>query len=138
MIGSIAAVIPISFSSGSFLSYPLPGFSSQWYEKVFQMGPRMSALKNSMIIEISSATLATILGTLAALGFARSNIFTQQLLMGIVISPMIIQLVVSGVAMYFFLAKLGAVGDLCRVDPCPYGAGSSVCGDPRHGHPARV
>jgi putative spermidine/putrescine transport system permease protein len=109
MVGPIVAVIPISFSSGSFLSYPLPGFSLQWYEKVFQFNPWMRALQNSMIIGIASASLATVLGTLAALGFARSNLIAQQFLMGIVISPMIIPLVVSGVAMYFFLAKLGLV-----------------------------
>ncbi|APG49209.1 ABC transporter permease [Phaeobacter porticola] len=109
MVGPILAVIPISFSSGSFLSYPLPGFSLQWYEKVFQYDPWMSALVNSLIIGLASATLATILGTLAALGFARGNLVAQQFLMGVVISPMIIPLVVSGVAMYFFLAKLGLV-----------------------------
>ncbi|KJZ22678.1 ABC transporter permease [Tritonibacter mobilis] len=109
MVGPILAVIPISFSSGSFLSYPLPGFSLQWYEKVLQYDPWMSALLNSLIIGVASATLATILGTLAALGFARGNLVAQQFLMGVVISPMIIPLVVSGVAMYFFLAKLGLV-----------------------------
>ncbi len=109
MIGPIFAVIPISFSSGSFLSYPLPGFSLQWYEKVFQYDPWMRALVNSLLIGGASATLATVLGTLAALGFARGNLIGQQFLLGIVISPMIVPMVVSGVAMYFFLAKLGLI-----------------------------
>lgn len=109
MVGPIVAVIPISFSSGSFLSYPLPGFSFQWYEKIFQLNPWMNALKNSLFIGVASAFLATVLGTLAALGFSRNNLIAQQFLLGIVISPMIIPLVVSGVAMYFFLAKIGLV-----------------------------
>ncbi|RWI33286.1 MAG: ABC transporter permease, partial [Mesorhizobium sp.] len=29
----IAAVLPLSFSSGSFLSYPMPGLSLRWYEE---------------------------------------------------------------------------------------------------------
>ncbi len=109
MVGPILAVIPISFSSGSFLSYPLPGLSLQWYARVFEYEPWMHALMNSLIVGFASATLATILGTLAALGFARNNLIAQQFLMGLVISPMIVPLVVSGVAMYFFLAKLGLV-----------------------------
>ena len=30
----IAAIIPLSFSSGSFLTYPLPGLSLRWYQEV--------------------------------------------------------------------------------------------------------
>ena len=34
----IAAIVPLSFSSGSFLAYPLPGFSLRWYEEVLGGG----------------------------------------------------------------------------------------------------
>lgn len=74
MIGPLLAVVPISFSSGSFLSYPLPGFSLQWYERVFTSGPWMSALSNSLVVGATSTALATVLGTLAALAFARRNL----------------------------------------------------------------
>jgi hypothetical protein len=30
----IAAVLPLSFSSGSFLSYPVPGLSLRWCEEL--------------------------------------------------------------------------------------------------------
>jgi putative spermidine/putrescine transport system permease protein len=109
MVGPILAIIPLSFSSGSFLSYPMPGWSLQWYVKIFQFVPWMSALKNSLIVGGASAFLATIIGTLAALGFARNNLIGQSYLFAIVISPMIVPMVVSGVAMYFFLAKLGLI-----------------------------
>jgi ABC-type spermidine/putrescine transport system permease subunit II len=32
----IVAVVPISFSAGSSLSYPLPGLSTRWYAEVFK------------------------------------------------------------------------------------------------------
>ncbi|MGY0399436.1 MAG: ABC transporter permease [Ostreibacterium sp.] len=109
MIGPIIAIIPISFSSGSFLSFPIPGWSLQWYEKVLQYNPWLHSLINSLVVGSLSAFFATLLGTLAALGFARNNIIGQSFWLGVVISPMIIPLVVSGVAMYFFLAKWGLV-----------------------------
>jgi putative spermidine/putrescine transport system permease protein len=31
LIAPILVVIPLSFSSGNLVSYPLPGFSLQWY-----------------------------------------------------------------------------------------------------------
>ena len=46
----IVAIIPISFSSGTFLSYPLPGLSLRWYEQVLQPSPWLMALKNSLIV----------------------------------------------------------------------------------------
>jgi len=35
----IAAIVPLSFSSGSFLTYPLPGWSLRWYAEVLGGGP---------------------------------------------------------------------------------------------------
>ncbi len=74
LVVPLIAIIPLSFSSGSFLSYPLPGVSLQWYERVFENGPWLSSLWNSMIIGSVSTVAATILGTLAAYAFARRDL----------------------------------------------------------------
>lgn len=107
LVTPLIAIIPLSFSSGSFLSYPLPGFSLQWYEKVFQDGPWLAALKNSFIIGVASTILATILGTLAAYAFARRDLPMPTALLGILIAPMIVPPVISGLGMYFLMAKAG-------------------------------
>ncbi|WP_448955513.1 ABC transporter permease [Labrys neptuniae] len=109
LIGPTLVVIPISFSSANFLSYPLPGFSLQWYEKVLAPRPWMSALGNSLIVGLGAMVLATILGTLAALGLSRSQLPARSTLLGIIISPMIVPVVISGVGMYFLFARLGLV-----------------------------
>ncbi len=33
LIAPILAIIPLSFNSGSYFSYPLQGFSLRWYER---------------------------------------------------------------------------------------------------------
>lgn len=109
LIGPTLVVIPISFSSANFLSYPLPGFSLQWYEKVLAPRPWMSALANSLIVGLGAMVLATILGTLAALGLSRSQLPARSTLLGIIISPMVVPVVISGVGMYFLFARLGLV-----------------------------
>ncbi|WP_105431543.1 ABC transporter permease [Neorhizobium sp. T6_25] len=109
LIGPTFAVIPLSFSSASFLSYPLPGFSLQWYEKILQPQPWMSSLLNSLIIGLGATFVATIIGTLAALGLARGHLPARSTILAVVISPMIVPVVISGVGMYFFFAKLGLV-----------------------------
>ena len=35
LLAPILAIIPLSFSSSSFLAYPMPGWSLQWYENLF-------------------------------------------------------------------------------------------------------
>ena len=44
----IAAIVPLSFSSGSFLTYPLPGLSLRWYAEVLGGGKWLTALGNSL------------------------------------------------------------------------------------------
>lgn len=112
MIAPLLAVVPISFSSGSFLSYPLPGLSLQWYTRVFNSGPWMQALSSSLVIGITSTLLATVLGTLAALAFARRNLPAAGSLLGLLISPMIFPPVISGLGMYFLFGQLGLTGTM--------------------------
>ncbi len=112
MIVPLLAVVPISFSSGSFLSYPLPGFSLQWYERVFTSGPWMQALSNSLMIGLVSTLLSTVLGTLAALAFARRDLPAAGSLLGLLISPMIFPPVISGLGMYFLFGQLGLTGTM--------------------------
>ena len=66
------------------------------------------AAKNSFIIAIF-ATLGSviILGTVAALGLSSRHMPYKGLIMAILISPMIVPLIISGVAIFFFMAKVG-------------------------------
>ena len=69
----IAAIVPLSFSSGSFLTYPLPGLSLRWYHEVLGGGRWMKALGNSLFVGVAATALSVLLGTLAALGLARQR-----------------------------------------------------------------
>jgi len=65
------------------------------------------AARNSFIVAPSATVLATVLGTLAAIGLTKANFKGKALLMAILISPMIVPVVVVGVGMYLFFAPLG-------------------------------
>lgn len=106
----ILAIMPLSFSSGSYLTYPLPGLSLRWYED-FVSSPRwMTSLKNSMIIGVASTTLSMVLGTLAALGLAQWKSKFKPLVLAVVLSPVVVPGVITAVGLYFFFAPIGLTG----------------------------
>jgi putative spermidine/putrescine transport system permease protein len=102
----IAAIVPLSFSSGSFLSYPLPGWSLRWYAEVLGGGKWLSALANSLAIGLLATALALVLGTLAALGMARQRGPVVGALKLLMLGPMIVPTILVAVGAYFFLAPL--------------------------------
>ena len=103
----ILVIIPLSFSDSSFLSYPMPGFSLRWYENLFQSDEWMRAAKNSFIVAPMATVVATVLGTLAAVGLNKADFPGKGLLMAVLISPMVVPVVVVGVGVYFFFAQIG-------------------------------
>lgn len=107
LMAPILAIVPLSFNSGSFLTYPLDGLSLRWYDAFLASGQWMRALKNSFVIGLSAAAVATVLGTLAALGLTRADFRGKGLVMAILLSPMIVPVVIVAVGFYFFFAPLG-------------------------------
>lgn len=112
LILPILVIVPLSFSSGTFLTFPLPGFSLRWYEAVATSEPWRSAAKNSLIVGTSTTVLATLLGTFASLGLVRASFPGKGLLMAVLISPMVVPVVIVATGAYFFYARLGLTGSL--------------------------
>ncbi|MFZ6862034.1 ABC transporter permease [Undibacterium sp. Ji67W] len=103
----ILVIIPLSFSEGSFLAYPISGWSWRWYENLLHSDEWLRAAKNSFIIAPLATLIATILGTLAAIGLQKADFTGKALLMAVLISPMVVPVVVVGVGVYLFFARIG-------------------------------
>jgi putative spermidine/putrescine transport system permease protein len=103
----ILVIMPLSFSDSSFLVYPIPGWSLKWYENLFTSSEWSRAAKNSFIVAPSATLIATTLGTMAAVGLARTNFAVKGLLMSLLIAPMVVPIVVVAVSTYLFFAPLG-------------------------------
>ena len=107
LVAPILVVVPLSFSSGSFFYYPVPGLSLRWYEDFFSSSFRLPSVRNSLIVGVCATLLATLLGTLAALGLWRTRFPGQGLLLALLISPMVVPVVIVAVGVYFAFAPLG-------------------------------
>ena len=107
LLAPILVIIPLSFSDSSFLAYPIPAWSLKWYQNLFSSDEWSRAAKNSFIVAPLATLIATVLGTLAAVGMARTSFPFKGLLMSVLIAPMVVPIVVVGVSTYLFFANLG-------------------------------
>lgn len=106
LMAPILVIIPLSFNSESFFSYPMPGYSLRWYEDFFFNERWRAALQMSVIVACSTTVVATALGTLAALGLARPNMPARGVIMAILISPMIVPVIITAVGMLLFYSRI--------------------------------
>lgn len=107
LIAPILAVIPLSFNSEPYFSYPMPGLSLKWYADFFGSERWQDAIKTSVALAACVTVLATILGTLAALGLARTNLPGRSFILSIILLPMIVPVIITAVATYIFYAFVG-------------------------------
>lgn len=108
----IAAVLPLSFSSGSFLSYPMPGLSLRWYEELLTNYKWLLALKNSAVVGVGAAALSTVLGLSAAIAMNGLGPRARSIVNGFLIAPLVMPVIIMAVALYLFLSGLGLAGTI--------------------------
>ncbi len=106
----ILVIAPLSFNADSFMLYPMSGFSLQWYEEFFTSPAWRQAFINSCIVSPFATLLAMTLGTPAAIGLTRIDFPGKALLTSILISPMVVPVVIVGVATYLVFAPAGLSG----------------------------
>lgn len=107
LVAPILVIIPLSFNSVPFFTYPMPGLSLRWYEEFFLTERWQGALHNSLVVAVSVTLLSTFLGTLAALGLNRPQFPWRTPVMSVLIAPIIVPVVITGVGLYFFYADVG-------------------------------
>ena len=74
----------------------------RWYEDFFDTMVWRLALENSLIIGAAATVLATVLGTITALGLSGANFPLKPAVIAILISPMSVPIVIVGVWLLFF------------------------------------
>ena len=112
LIAPILVVVPLSFNSEPYFTFPMPGVSLRWYEDFFTNDRWTLALQTSIKVAAAVTVFATALGTLAALGLSRANFPARTLIMSLLISPMVVPVIISAVGMYFFYTRIGLSNSL--------------------------
>lgn len=112
LVGPSLVIVPMGFSSGSILEFPPPGFSLQWYQKMVTDPAWTSGFANSFQVAVLTSILATILGTLGALGISRGRFPGKSIANGMILSPLVVPVVVIAIGMFALFVRWKITGTL--------------------------
>ncbi len=104
----IVVLIVFSFNEAGSLS-EFSGFSFMWYEELFHDEEALNALKNSLILAISSSLIATVIGTFGALGLHHMRKkYVKAAVTSVTNIPMMNPDIVTGVSMMLLFVAVAA------------------------------
>jgi putrescine transport system permease protein len=102
----LISVVVYSFND-SRLATVWGGFSTRWYGELFRNEQILDAALLSLRIAALTATLATILGTMAGLVLARFGRFRgRTIFSGMIVSPMVMPEVITGLSLLLLFVSL--------------------------------
>lgn len=108
VIVPILIMIPISFSSSYSMEVNLSDFSVQWYDAFFNNDVWVGSLWQSIVTAFFVAIISTVIGGMAAMAMNRLEFKGKSIFMNLMIAPMVIPVIVVGIATYriFSIYKL--------------------------------
>ena len=103
----VAVLILFSFQGTLFPIPPFNGPSLRWYGAVLGDARLVAGLVNSFLVAIISSAIATLIGFLAAWGFARFHLPASALLRGLIALPLTVSYLIIGMGLLIFFNWLG-------------------------------
>jgi spermidine/putrescine transport system permease protein len=111
----IVVLFVFSLNQGTTLSFPLQGFTLEWYEKLFQTSGLLASVRNSLVVALASSVAATALGTMVAILLSRFDFRGRSALAGLSILPLLVPYVVLAAALLVLFTVLGIDRSLVTV-----------------------
>ena len=109
LFAPIVILIVFSFN-GSNSTAVMSGFSLQWYAELFHNSNILEAVRNTLVLAVSSAVIATVMGTAAAVGIYRlRSKYLRAALDTVTNIPMINPDIITGISlmlMFVFVGRL--------------------------------
>ena len=101
-----------SFNDGRFPTLPIEGFSTQWYEAIFNEAPVGRAFRFSIIVGVCTAVISTFIGFATAYTDFRYRFFGKSFYLSLALLPPTIPVLILGLTMLMFLSRVSLVGEL--------------------------
>src|SRR5258708_17750332 len=103
----IVVLIAYSFNRDGVGGFPPRHFTFDWCRQLFADAPIWDAVVTSLIVAVGSVALALILGLLAALALDRANFPGKALFRRLVLLPLILPGIITGLSLLMFAVFAG-------------------------------
>jgi putative spermidine/putrescine transport system permease protein len=94
----LIVIVLYAFNSSRILEWPPPGWTTHWFSQAFKDEAAREAFFTSLKAGAAASAIALVLGTLAALAVARHRFFGRETISFLVILPIALPGIVTGVA----------------------------------------
>lgn len=106
----LLVIVPLAFSSASYLTFPPPGYSLRWFSTFLKNDIWLGAAAFSIQTCLLASLIALVLTVPAAFAIVRRRVPGRVAIYITLISPIVVPHVVLALGLYFFLGSLGLVG----------------------------
>ncbi|SDR63458.1 putative spermidine/putrescine transport system permease protein [Rhizobiales bacterium GAS113] len=107
LVAPILIVVIVSFSSQSYVGFPLTGLSLKWYWRIWEYRPFIDSMITSTELALASAFCGAVLAVPAAIGLSRSDSSAAAALVSFLMSPLSVPAVMLGFALLYYLSWMG-------------------------------
>lgn len=107
LYGPILLLPVFAFNDSRVVSFPLQGFTTQWFGEMAADQNLRNAAKNSLIIALSVASISTILGIFAARASVRYRFPGKGPILGMVMLPLVLPEMIVAMALLVVLLSMG-------------------------------
>jgi putative spermidine/putrescine transport system permease protein len=111
----ILVVFPVSLTDSHVLALPKHSLSLMHWINLFSDPPWLKGFKQSFFIGISSAAIATVAGTLCAIGCWRLSTRWSEVVRTAMLTPIIVPAIIYAIALYRYYAQLRMLGTFTGV-----------------------
>lgn len=115
LVAPIVIVVLVSFTPSTYIAFPPQGWSLRWYEEMLVKTEFLESLWLSLWLGIFAASIATVFGTLCSFALVRFRFPGRDFVSTLVLSPLLLPGIVTGVALLQFMATIGMGPSLGRL-----------------------
>lgn len=105
----IGILILFSFNDRVIVSFPWQGFTVRWYQEFLANTALLSALRTSAYVAFVTAVVTVALAVPASIALVRRRFFGKGLVTGVMLAPLVVPLVVFGIALLVLFNTIGIV-----------------------------
>ncbi|WP_181010109.1 ABC transporter permease subunit [Ornithinimicrobium sufpigmenti] len=111
LLAPMVVIVAVAFSDSAFLTFPPPAYSTRWFEWYFNNDAWLGSTWLSFWMSIIGATIATIVGSLAAFGIVRSTRRTLSTTGYLLLAaPLVMPQIIFATALFYTVAPTGLLG----------------------------